>query len=529
MAFMDISGGLVPTQEEEINNREDKSKKVAKKKTEEQKLVTIMKEDGTEVYSCEECKNECKTANGMKNHMIKKHRLRSAEEDDDDDAKKARRDGAKDASFDEKILENYDQGEGEEDSQSQTTSLDDMLSKYDNAGKAKEMNQNAITENGKVAEAATKEGNTEVKSVELASAIERIQILEEDLNETKAKLESLERAVETKDNLIDLYKGKNDELEIEALNSHTQTKKYERCFKLMTADVKKLQKEASEGGDKEAKGRIKKMTDQIKDKDKKIVETERHLLEMTKRANEEANKRVEAENKMKIMEKNLENLTKIMEMEKEKREAEMRQQQQAGSREQPSQGRWGQGGGQHGQGRNICRDLNKPGGCNWGSACRHIHPPGMGREDQIKITDCTHWMEGNCRFPDERCMYIHEESKKGTKKKTNRQDFAEALAMVKEVRDAVTGGSVNIQQRQGNMNQQQNQLMMNPPQNLMMNQPQMMMQQQPVMPAMNQMMQQPMTGQMMMQPMMVLQQPNQQAQMQQQQQGWPGSGQFTRQ
>ena len=151
----------------------------------------------------------------------------------------------------------------------------------------------------------------------------------------------------------------------------------------------------------------------------------------------------------------------------------------------------------------------------------------MGKEDQIKITDCVHWMEGSCRFPDDRCMYIHDESKKGTKKKTNRQDFAEALAMVKEVRDAVAGGSVNIQQRQGNMNQQQNQIMMNQPQNMMMNQPQMMMQQQPMRQAMNPMMQ-PMTGQMMMQPMVMLQPTNQQGQMQQQQ-GWPSTGQFTRQ
>ena len=233
MAYsMDISGGLVPTQEEEIINeiinKEDKSKKVFKKKAEEQKLVTIIKEDGTEVYSCEECNNECKTANGIKNHMMKKHRLRSVDDEDEDKAKKARKDGVKDLSFNENILANYDQGEGEPDSQSQTTSLDDMLSKYEDAEKSKQVDISASTESKKVEDAANKEGNTEVKSVELASAIDRIQTLEEDLNETKAKLESLERAVETKDNLIDLYKGKNDELEIEAHNSHTQTKKYER-------------------------------------------------------------------------------------------------------------------------------------------------------------------------------------------------------------------------------------------------------------------------------------------------------------
>ena len=54
--------------------------------------------------------------------------------------------------------------------------------------------------------------------------------------------------------------------------------------------MKKLQKEAGEGIDKEAKVKIKKMTDQIKEKDKKIGETEWNLLEMTERAAEEANK-----------------------------------------------------------------------------------------------------------------------------------------------------------------------------------------------------------------------------------------------
>ena len=42
--------------------------------------------------------------------------------------------------------------------------------------------------------------------------MERIQELEEELNEAKAKLESFERYTERKDNLIDLYKSTKKEL-----------------------------------------------------------------------------------------------------------------------------------------------------------------------------------------------------------------------------------------------------------------------------------------------------------------------------
>ena len=61
-----------------ISSTGRKRTKKLTKKAEEKKLVTITKEDETEVFSREECKNECKAAHGMKNHMIKKDKQRSA-------------------------------------------------------------------------------------------------------------------------------------------------------------------------------------------------------------------------------------------------------------------------------------------------------------------------------------------------------------------------------------------------------------------------------------------------------------------
>ena len=126
----------------------------------------------------------------------------------------------------------------------------------------------------------------------------------------------------------------------------------------------------------------------------------------------------------------------------------------------------------------------------------------------MKLVDCVHWMEGSCRFTDDKCKYIHDPKKKDTKTKSNKKDFAEALAMVKEVRDAVAGGNMN-QTIASQQNQQ--------PQMMMANQQPQMMMQQPLIQHMNQMMHPMLNPMMMMNPLMMMQQPNQQ-------QPWSGQG-----
>ena len=39
------------------------------------------------------------------------------------------------------------------------------------------------------------------------------------------------------------------------------------------------------------------------------------------------------------------------------------------------------------EGRGVCRDLDKPGGCQWGARCRYVHPEGRGRSSENKTKD----------------------------------------------------------------------------------------------------------------------------------------------
>ena len=63
-----------------------------------------------------------------------------------------------------------------------------------------------------------------------------------------------------------------------------------------------------------------------------------------------------------------------------------------------------------------CRDMKKRGGCQWGSACRYLPPKGVGREEQVKMFDCKHWMEGYWMFKDDRCKNIHTVKKRAPKR-----------------------------------------------------------------------------------------------------------------
>ena len=226
---------------------------------------------------------------------------------------------------------------------------------------------------------------------------------------------------------------------------------------------------------------------------------------------------------MKTLEKTLEILTKLVELGgfNREREGSRRSEQENRKREDSEQG------GRRKEAKEQydkieCRDQKKPGGCTWGSACRYLHIEGVGRVEQVKLIDCTHWMEGYCMFEDNRCKNIHNANKKGTKKKASRQDFSEALAMVKEVRDAVAGGAINKQD--GGQGGQQHMMMPSSQQQMLMNKQHMMNQQQlqMMMPQnmiqhMNPMAQMNPVNQMMMTPMMMMQ-----PSMQMQQQGLGG-------
>ena len=288
------------------------------------------------------------------------------------------------------------------------------------------------------------DGNEKPESVKLESAIDRIKYLEEEVNEMKAKVESLERAVETKDELIDQFKGRNEMLEMERIDKDGKLSKYNGVCAKMTREIKKLTEESKSNNDgTDSKAKCKKLTEQLKEKDRKAAEMEKKMLELMKKLGEETNKKVEAENRLKSMEKNLDNVTRIVEIVRQNKEQSRNTQQSMTGQKGREQNKKFQ------DGKEVCRDITRPGGCTWGSTCKFYHPVGVGREEQVKLVDCVHWMEGSCRFTDDKCKYIHDPKKKDTKAKSNKKDFAEALAMVKEVR-MLWQGAISTRQIQVN-------------------------------------------------------------------------------
>ena len=493
----------------------------ARKKMDDARIKVVDK-DGTETFKCDECGNDFKTMTGAKQHMAKKHRARSEDGEEDDEAKRARTEGKKDTSFNEEILEGFDDTNEEALTASQVASLEEYLSSYDNP-KIKNVEESSKSSEVK------EDDDDEVEDGKLESAKERIQELEEELNETKAKLESLERDTERKDNLIDLFKSTKEELEREAINKDATINRYQKHLVKLKSDNDELIKQSNTGLDKDNKAKIKKLNEEMKVKDKKVADTEKKLLEATKKVGEESNKRVEAEIRMKSLEKALENLTKLTDIggssSGEAREQEGGRREQGSRRKEQESERREHGGSRKdsrlpGSG-SVCRDLLN-GWCSYGSACMHFHPEGVGREAQVKQVDCIHWLDGHCMFPDNKCKNIHDLEKKGTKKKSTRQDFSEALAMVKEVRDAVAGGAFNSQAGQGNRtpaNMMQQSMLMPNQQQLMMNQQQLLSQQpMTMMIPQNMMTQMNPVSQMMMTPQVMMMQPG--LQMQQQ----PGMG-----
>ena len=175
--------------------------------------------------------------------------------------KRAKTEGNMDASLNEDIVEGLDDRNEEVLTASQVANLEDYLSKYDDPQIAN------VEESSKSSEVR----EDDVDKVELEFALERIQELEEELNETKAKLESFERDTERKDNLIDLFKSTKEELERECINKDATIQRYQKHLVKLKSVNEELLKQSNTGLDK-------------------VADTENKLLEVTTQVGKESNK-----------------------------------------------------------------------------------------------------------------------------------------------------------------------------------------------------------------------------------------------
>ena len=62
-----------------------------------------------------------------------------------------------------------------------------------------------------------------------------------------------------------------------------------------------------------------------------------------------------------------------------------------------------------------CLDQDRTGGCPYGDGCRLYHDEGREELKVQKTEDCSFWLDGNCRFTDKACRFIHDQKKKGSR------------------------------------------------------------------------------------------------------------------
>ena len=336
----------------------DKAKHSEKEK--EHFIIEIeSNEEGEEKvkYKCKLCDYENEKERGMKQHVTKAHKekptvkrklsgdlaestKKKTKEDEEETAEEV-----DDNTLEEIVREKV--ASAEERTEEEDVQLEDALQIY--VKKAVKVQDPQETSAEKIDEAVIKErDNAELK---------------QDNEELKAKVASLEEAIEVKDDRLNILQAKNDTLEIEAANKGKQNEDYKTTLKQMLKDMNVL-KERKGDTDKEARLKMKKVTEEAKEKEKRKLECEKKLEEMTKKVGEEANMRVKAEADLVRSQKQVDHLMNLLGMRKG----------QDTAASESLVGPAGLAGREERWSRTVCRDLSMPGGCKFGAGCRYFHP-----------------------------------------------------------------------------------------------------------------------------------------------------------
>ena len=393
--------------------------------------------DGRQVFTCNICEYESEHAKAVKSHISKKHREK-ATADGDNELKKMKDDHEKSFSM-------------------------DRLNKW-LVDEEVERNDQDMKENDDV----PKNAKVNINEMSLEMAKETVYHLEEENNELKAKIESLGKDVETKNELADMQQGKINSLEMEKINKEAEvdakTIKFEKAFVLMERKIDNLTQT------KENASVQNELKNNLKNKTKSLEAAELRIAELVKDLGVESNSRSKSEADVVRLESMVERLEKMLEYERKKESAPTARagnrhegwQQQAmgpeGWRRQDEgwqqQARGPEGWRRQNEGweensvpgsmREVCRDLERPGGCRDGQPCKFYHPQGRGVEAEVKTNDCVFWMEGSCKFSNEHCKGKHDPAKYKTKvkePKQNQADFVQTLvkAAVSQALAGVSG------------------------------------------------------------------------------------------
>ena len=426
-------------------------------------------ENGALKYECNMCKKRFTQARGVKQHITSAHlkkevkviglgKRKSVADFDDEDAKKIRI--AAEAGFSKSIMDRWDTSELVCSTQ---VGLDDLYKEYVDTEEEAEMDEGEDeppAENNTFIEITPTQDDDSEGKVELDEAKGEIRNLKEQLEnkettiaEIGLEVNELKESIKTKDDIINWNSGRVNELEGSLMAKNRETEKQMKVLNIMNAQIKATQETAD----------VKKHKKEIAAKNKVLEDMNGRLAEAMKSVRDERNMRAKAEADLLTIRTVNESMKAVMLVQQQQQQQWSASQgagvhpltsqhgnqtvQQEGSRTEDGRG--------NGRKQILCRDINKPGGCRYKERCQFFHPPGSNEAfSQPSLEgkpDCSYWMDGHCKIPEERCKGKHDPLKYKTKVKilkqtipdVNNQDFVQTL--VGALSQALTGVQQQVQ------------------------------------------------------------------------------------
>ena len=170
---------------------------------------TVKENEGQEVFICNICQKEAKTAKAIKHHITSKHRQRPADSDDDDpEGKKSKEEADEIDDIDDDELAEWAANEHGGDASILQAEVEVPPSQQI-------LESTPIAERMEINSANGAEGN-------LSEAIERIKYLEGENKTQEELIKSLELQIETKNDILNLANVKAESLELEMVNKTTR-------------------------------------------------------------------------------------------------------------------------------------------------------------------------------------------------------------------------------------------------------------------------------------------------------------------
>ena len=276
-AIVDLPADKEPAAEQDVVKDDDMDKNNFKK---------ITDADGNDKFKCKVCDHEVNTEGGMKRHITTKHinpkdsKKRKMDDDTDNgEDKKAKVDEVAEDPDDMDLVDRILAGNAYASTQSNNDVGDKTIAALD-----KSFNETKSQEE-ELAEANSK----------LSNAEEDLEVFKANAEEDKAKIASLEEAIENMKQLMDITKATNNSLEIESHNKDAKIDKVQKAIKLQDTAIKKMQAEARKNVNATTENTIKSLKEENKIKRKEAEDANKRATEATKRLKEETNAKAEAQ------------------------------------------------------------------------------------------------------------------------------------------------------------------------------------------------------------------------------------------